>query len=74
MDWHIDAIGEGDFDRFVVEWVERGGPAIEAPPVERGTGFSIIDTLLRPSNGVLRRQWESDGLRALLILPAYRGS
>lgn len=56
-----------------IDWEESGGPKIEGPPDSNGTGFNIADSLLAHSRGVLERDWESDGLRARLIIPISNG-
>lgn len=54
---------------LVVEWKERGGPAIEREPGGHGTGFNIARTLLSHSHGTVDTLWELDGLRARVSLP-----
>lgn len=61
-----------DRSLLIVEWKERGGPSIDAPPTGIGTGFDIADALLSFSRGVLERHWERDGLRACVSLPLSR--
>lgn len=64
-------------DRFgrnalIVDWKERGGPAITGEPKSNGTGFNIARTLLTHSRGVIDTTWEPDGLRAQISLPLAR--
>ena len=56
-----------------IEWIERGGPAIESPPESNGTGFDIARTLLGHSRGVLETEWEPDGLKARILIPITNG-
>ncbi len=50
----------------VLAWVERGGPPIEAAPIERGTGFSVIQAQIRRMHGSLELDWQRAGLGVLL--------
>ncbi|MBX7542012.1 PAS domain-containing protein [Qipengyuania sphaerica] len=61
-----DKLGRNSLE---IEWKERGGPVLSGGPDETGTGFDIADTLLSHSRGMLERSWESDGLRATIIVP-----
>ena len=54
---------------LVVEWKERGGPAIVDEPEMTGTGFTIARALLSHSRGTIDTNWEADGLQALVSLP-----
>ena len=54
---------------LVVEWVETGGPAIDRPPENKGTGFSISETLLQHSRGTLELDWKPEGLHARIAVP-----
>ena len=54
---------------LVIEWQEDDGPPVAQPINSSGTGFDIVETLLRLSNGTLDREWRADGLRAVATLP-----
>ncbi len=66
-----------DIDQFErsslrVDWKETGGPAVEGKPEGHGTGLGIADTLLKFSQGVIRNDWEHDGLRVCISMPIAR--
>lgn len=54
---------------LVIDWQEDDGPPVAQPIGGFGTGFDIVETLLRLSNGTLDREWRADGLRAVITLP-----
>ncbi|GGC19968.1 signal transduction histidine kinase [Novosphingobium marinum] len=75
VDWFAENDEKASKQFLVVEWAEKGGPAIEEPPAaDEGTGFNIIDTLLGPTSGELRREWDRSGLQARLRLPVRHPS
>lgn len=75
VDWYGEGGDEHMPDYIVIEWMEQGGPPIDAPPAAgKGTGFGIIDTLLRTTRGTLDRDWGHEGLKARMILPVQRAS
>jgi PAS domain S-box-containing protein len=56
-------------DRLEIVWVERGGPAIEAPPDYEGFG-SVLSraTVEGQLGGRIRREWAPDGLTIRLTI------
>lgn len=68
VSWHHEEDRHGR-QSLVIDWKETGGPAIESPPDDTGTGFDIAERLLAYSRGTLDRIWEEDGLRATISLP-----
>lgn len=59
--WTRDAAG------VVMEWVERGGPAVPGPPALTGFGTELIDgNSSTPLDGGLLRDWAPEGLRCTL--------
>ncbi|BAV63329.1 response regulator [Sphingobium cloacae] len=55
-------------DRLVLEWQERGGPAV-APPTRRGFGTALIERSLRADGGSAEPHYASEGMGWTLILP-----
>ncbi|MXP25991.1 PAS domain-containing protein [Altererythrobacter indicus] len=56
-----------------VTWVEKCGPTVQTlPPGEKpksGTGDAIVERLLRHSGGKIERNWNKQGLDALVTVP-----
>ena len=69
VSWNLEKNDSGR-DTLHIEWKERGGPPIESAPVSGGTGFDIAETLLRHSRGSMEKAWETDGLRATVVVPS----
>lgn len=61
-----DKLGRNSLE---IEWKERGGPPPNGQLGGQGTGFDIAETLLSHSRGMLEKNWEDDGLRAMIIVP-----
>ncbi len=54
----------------VVEWLERGGPPIAAPPARRGFGLRLLERGLATQAGMRTDlRFEPEGLRCVLRLP-----
>ena len=54
-------------DGVVLEWLERGGPALSGPPTLTGLGTELIDgNAGTPLDGGIERRWEPQGLRGTL--------
>jgi PAS domain S-box-containing protein len=66
-----DAIGpDGDQERFIMSWTERGGPRVE-PPGRRGFGRRVIEQMLASSlGGEVELSFEPEGLVWRLDAPA----
>jgi two-component sensor histidine kinase len=54
----------------VVEWVERGGPPLDGPPVRKGFGLRLLGRGLTAEAGMAADlRFEPEGLRCTLRLP-----
>ena len=57
-------------DRFVLEWVEQGGPAVLGEPTRQGFGSSLASLSVEGQlGGKLLREWHPEGLRVTASLP-----
>jgi len=51
-------------------WKERGGPALQSPPLQKGFGSSLIDhSITRNLGGKIDRDWQEDGLSCSIWFP-----
>jgi PAS domain S-box-containing protein len=58
-------------ERFVLEWVETGGPAVAGAPTRTGFGSSLTRLSVESQlGGRLEQEWRAQGLRVLADLPA----
>ena len=58
-------------DRFVLTWVETGGPPVMGEPVRAGFGSSLAKLSVEGQlGGRLERVWAKEGLRMVADLPA----
>lgn len=65
---HIRGAIEGP--AYVLSWLERGGPAVPAPPRESGFGTLMVDRSVRSQfGGTLTREWTSGGLETRISIP-----
>ena len=54
-------------------WTESGGPPVSAPPSRRGFGSRMIEATVQGQlGGSLAFDWQEDGLRVEIALPAAR--
>ena len=60
-------VGRGPDGGLLIRWTEAGGPAPSASG--HGSGLEIVDTLVAAAGGTLKRDWNSEGLTATLLLP-----
>jgi PAS domain S-box-containing protein len=68
MGWRL--VPEEDGERLVIEWAERGGPAVAGPPARRGFGSALIGATVRSQlGGRIGMDWAADGLRCTIDLP-----
>jgi PAS domain S-box-containing protein len=59
-----------DADRLRLDWLERGGPPVAAPPAANGFGTWLTDgTIKSQLKGELVRRWHRDGLEIGITLP-----
>jgi PAS domain S-box-containing protein len=57
--------------KLSLTWVERGGPALDAPPTRMGFGTRLIDLgIVQQLNGHIAREWSPTGLIVKLSVPA----
>ena len=67
VDWRIE---EG---LLVIAWGEQGGPAVLAPPAAAGFGSRLLlSTITQRFGGEVQYEWNRDGLRATIRIPADR--
>jgi two-component sensor histidine kinase len=60
-------------DWLILQWTERGGPKIEAPPAASGFGSALAQTtIVRQFGGTLDCDWRRDGLVVTLTLSVER--
>jgi PAS domain S-box-containing protein len=64
LEWSHEADG-----RLVLQWRERGGPAVK-PPTREGFGTRIIARMIGQLKGNVRFDWRSDGLVCEITLQA----
>ena len=58
-------------DRFLLKWVETGGPVVEGSPERAGFGSSLTKLSVEAQlGGKLSHEWRPEGLRILVDLPA----
>ncbi len=58
-------------DRFILTWIERGGPALTGAPSRQGFGSSLSTLSVQGQlGGTLERRWDSEGLTLIADLPA----
>jgi two-component sensor histidine kinase len=59
----------GDDGKLTVHWQERGGPAVQEP-AKRGVGTKVMESMIRRQlGGMLRFDWNPDGLVCEFSLP-----
>ena len=51
-----------------LRWTEKGGPRVGMAPEPSGFGQPMIDRILKSSGGTITRDWDTDGLVALITL------
>jgi two-component sensor histidine kinase len=69
----IDVTWQQDGDSLVLQWLERDGPTIEAPPATSGFGSALAQaTIVRQFGGTLDCDWRRSGLVVTITLPISR--
>ena len=53
----------------VLTWIETGGPQLDGPPDEAGTGATIMNRMVAAARGTIERKWKPEGLHAVLTVP-----
>lgn len=68
---HVDLETRNEGARFVLTWLEHGGPPIKGPPERSGFGSSLATLSVEGQlGGRLERNWGEGGLRVIADLPA----
>lgn len=66
MNWHLSQQGG---TQLTIEWLEAGGPAVEAP-THQGFGTTLIRSVVEHQlQGKLSMTWVSTGLQCSISLP-----
>ncbi len=67
---YVDVMTRAVGERFVLEWRERGGPPVGAPPSSQGFGSHLATVSVEGQlGGKLTREWLAEGLRVVADLP-----
>ncbi|MGI9376942.1 MAG: HWE histidine kinase domain-containing protein [Tsuneonella suprasediminis] len=61
-------------DALEITWRERGGSVAAGAAASSGTGYAIMDRLLRTAGGSITRDWCADGLDVTLHMPTIPGA
>lgn len=65
----LDVSTQANGDTICLIWMERGGPAVEAPPEGEGFGSMLVQrSLSRQLGGTIGREWSAEGLVATIRL------
>ncbi|WP_425341865.1 PAS domain-containing protein [Citromicrobium bathyomarinum] len=73
--WSEGADGQVSLDwqrrdgAVVLTWIETGGPRVDGPPEQKGTGSTIMDRMVAAARGTIERNWKPEGLHAVLTVP-----
>lgn len=68
---HVDLVTRAEGGRFILTWAEHGGPPVESAPARSGFGSSLATLSVEGQlGGRLERDWNPDGLRLTVDLPA----
>ena len=62
VDWRLEN------GHLVIDWRESGVARENSPNPADGTGFGIIDRILRHRTGSIEKRWNKDGLEALVTV------
>jgi two-component sensor histidine kinase len=58
---------------LALNWQERGGPVVAAPPVSSGFGTRLAnETIQHELGGTIVYDWQPDGLVLMITVPAGR--
>jgi two-component sensor histidine kinase len=74
VDMHWTVVPKGDGELLLLDWSERGGPAV-TPPTTRGFGSVLLERVLSPElDGRITMDFDPAGLRARIeaLLPAVQ--
>jgi two-component sensor histidine kinase len=65
----LDVSWQRDEQNLTLLWIEEGGPAV-SEPAKLGFGSKVIDaSVKRQLGGVITKQWDPAGLRAVITVP-----
>jgi PAS domain S-box-containing protein len=60
-------------ENMVMQWIERGGPELQAPPAHEGFGSKLAEmSIVNQLGGRFERRWPSSGLEAIIEVPIDR--
>jgi two-component sensor histidine kinase len=68
QDGNVEVRWTSDEPTLVVEWLETGGPTIEAPS-HKGFGTTLVHRTIANHGGSIDYDWRPEGLAAKLTLP-----
>jgi two-component sensor histidine kinase len=69
----LDISTRASGEELCLVWMERGGPAVEAPPEEQGFGSKLVErTVTRQLGGAMEHDWSEGGLVVTLRLDRAR--
>ena len=58
-----------DGDDMLLDWKETGGPPVDQPPQDQGTGVAIVTRLLAAAEGTIEHSWKPMGLEVRIRVP-----
>ncbi|WP_339871660.1 PAS domain-containing protein [uncultured Brevundimonas sp.] len=68
---HVDLLTRDAGDRFILTWIEHGGPPVSGAPERTGFGSSLATLSVEGQlGGRLQRDWATEGLRLTVDLPS----
>jgi two-component sensor histidine kinase len=69
----LDVSTRSDGDEISLIWMERGGPAVEAPPKAEGFGSKLVQrSVSRQLGGTIEHEWSEEGLVVTVQLSRSR--
>jgi PAS domain S-box-containing protein len=69
----VSVLGRMEDGNLRLDWVERGGPPVDAPPTREGFGSVLVRrTIAGMFGGKIDYSWDVDGLTARMVMPADR--
>ncbi|MBB3763315.1 PAS domain-containing protein [Sphingomicrobium lutaoense] len=67
---HVDLGVSVSEEQVRLDWEEKGGPAVVAPPERKGFGSDLVAmSIERQLRGKVRRDWSEEGLAVTVSLP-----
>jgi len=66
----VEITVSSESEEGMVEWTERGGPAITGEPTHSGFGTKLADlSVVNQLGGTIEREWRPEGLCAVARIP-----